>query len=278
MRRALPQRQRRTVGAWCFADHFGPDPDGRSGPPAIGPHPHCGLHTVTWLLEGELVHRDSLGSDQEIRPGQLNLMTAGHGVSHAEEAATSYRSGYHGVQLWVAQPETTRHGPAAFEHHAELPQVELDGALATVLVGGLVGMANAVSPARADTALVGADLRVRSGTTTVPLDSAFEHALVVLTGSVTVDGRSLDSGALGYLEPGRDQLELGASDVVRLLLLGGVPFESPVVMWWNFVGRSHEEMSAASRAWNVGSDRFGETDSSLARIPAPKTPWESGPS
>src|SRR3954466_5457778 len=133
VRRALPQRPRRTVGAWCFADHFGPSGP-RSGP-AIGPRPHIGLRTVTWLLEGELVHVDSLGSEQPIRPGQLNLMTAGHGVAHAEDAPGG--GGLHGIQLWIAQPEATRHGPPGFEHHAELPQVELGSGTATVLVGTL---------------------------------------------------------------------------------------------------------------------------------------------
>jgi redox-sensitive bicupin YhaK (pirin superfamily) len=201
-------------------------------------------------------------------------MTAGHGVSHAEEAPASYRGGYHGVQLWVAQPEVTRHGPAAFEHHPELPQLEVDRTLATVLVGELAGT---VSPARADTPLMGADLRVGSGATTLPLEAGHEHALVVLAGSLTVDGLPLAPGTLGYLEPGRDQLDLVATDEARLLLLGGVPFESSIVMWWNFVGRSHDEMVVATTAWNEASDRFGTTASSLARIPAPRTPWDPPP-
>src|SRR5262245_34899996 len=118
VRRALPRRQRRTVGAWCFADHFGPvavEGGGtRGGGIEIGPHPHTGLHTVTWLLEGGLLHRDSLGSEQPILPGQLNLMTAGHGVAHAEETPASLTArAQHGIQLWVAQPERTRHGPPA---------------------------------------------------------------------------------------------------------------------------------------------------------------------
>src|SRR4051794_7464822 len=150
VRRALPQRPRRTVGAWCFADHFGPSGP-RSGP-AIGPHPHIGLQTVTWLLEGELVHVDSLGSEQAIRPGQLNLMTAGHGVAHAEDVPSGGDSGMHGVQLWVAQPEETRHGEAAFEHHTELPRADLGSGLATVMLGEYAG---AASPARTDTPIVG---------------------------------------------------------------------------------------------------------------------------
>src|SRR5947209_4908276 len=135
VRRALPRRQRRTVGAWCFVDHMGPQQVTEAHGPDIGPHPHMGLHTVTWLVDGAVLHRDSLGSEQLIRPGQLNLMTAGHGVVHAEEAVDGYRGTLHGVQLWVAQPAATRDDGAAFEQHAELPVVEQGGAVATVLVG-----------------------------------------------------------------------------------------------------------------------------------------------
>src|ERR687897_3072291 len=120
VRRLLPQRPRRMVGAWCFVDVFGPDDVADRPGMQIGPHPHTGLQTVTWLVQGEVLHRDSLGSEQPIRPGQLNLMTAGHGVSHAEESPAGPPTHQHGIQLWVAQPEATRHGPAAFEHHAEL--------------------------------------------------------------------------------------------------------------------------------------------------------------
>src|SRR4051812_47074045 len=153
--RVLPRRPRRTVGAWCFVDQMGPGKVTAARGLDIGPHPHIGLQTVTWLLLGEVLHRDSLGSEQLIRPGQLNLMTAGSGVSHAEETAGVYEGEIHGLQLWVAQPEATRNGPPAFEHHAELPQTEIDRAVATVLAGDLDG---ASSPARRDTDHVGIDL------------------------------------------------------------------------------------------------------------------------
>ncbi len=153
VRRVLPQRPRRTVDSWCFVDHAGPVPVEPRAAFGIGPHPHMGLQTVTWLLAGELLHLDSLGSEQLIRPGQLNLMTAGHGVSHAEEEPA--RAGeVHAVQLWVAQPAGTRDGPAAFEHRAELPRLELDRAEGTVLVGDFAG---AASPARRDTEHVGSN-------------------------------------------------------------------------------------------------------------------------
>lgn len=267
VRRALPRRGRRTVGAWCFADHMGPaEADG----PGIGPHPHCGLHTVTWLVEGEMLHRDSLGTEQPIKPGQLNLMTAGNGVSHAEESTGAGSRRLHGVQLWVAQPDSTRNGAAAFEHHAALPHAEQPGGVATVLVGSLLG---AESPARVDTPLLGAELDLRGGVTTWPLDPAFEHALVVLDGAIGVDGRGVEPGSLAYLGQGRDEVAFDAVGPARALLLGGEPFGAEVVMWWNFVGRARDEMTDAWRSWQAADDRFGRVESRLARIPVGPPPW-----
>jgi redox-sensitive bicupin YhaK (pirin superfamily) len=261
--RALPVHNHRTIGAWCFLDHF----DGHVGM-TIGPHPHTGLQTVTWLFEGELLHTDSLGSEQRIRPGQLNLMSAGHGVAHAEDGRDATATG-RGVQLWVAQPGATRHGSAAFEHHAALPVVELPGATATVLVGSFAG---AQSAARTDTALVGADLVLR-GTTTLPLATQFEHGVVVVDGAVEIDGTAVTADQFGYLPTGTEQIEITARDGARALLLGGAPFESDIYMWWNFVLRDQAEAEAAYRDWEPGSDRFGEVKTDLARIPAPRPEW-----
>ena len=270
VRRALPRRARRTVGAWCFVDHMGPTTSDEAGGIDIGPHPHLGLQTVTWLVAGEILHRDSLGSEQLIRPGQLNLMTAGNGVSHAEEG-TSYRGEVHGVQLWVAQPEATRHGDAAFEHHAELPQVELDGAgAATVLVGALGGTA---SPARRDTDHVGVDLDLRVGTAVLPLLPTAEHALVVLSGAVEVDGTVVEPGHLAYLGLGRDELAVTALEATRALLVGGSPFEAEPLMWWNFVGRDRDEIVRAWEEWQDDDGRFGTVASQLDRIPVGPPPW-----
>ena len=261
VRRTLPRRQRRTVGAWCFADHFGP-----AEPPAsmqVGPHPHTGLHTVTWLIEGEILHRDSLGSEQLIRPGQLNLMTAGHGVSHAEEQTSGP---IHGAQLWVAQPEPTRDAAAAFEHHAELPALALGSAVATVLVGELAGVR---SPARADTPLLGVELAIDGGAAELPLMAGFEHALLVLDGEVWVDGTAVAPGVLAYLGRGREGVVIDAVRPARALLLGGDPFAEQIVMGWNFVGRSRAEVDQAGADWNAGHERFGTVASPLDRIPAP---------
>ena len=271
VQRVLPRRQRRTVGAWCFVDVFGPALVDERGGVDIGPHPHTGLHTVTYLTDGQVLHRDSLGSEQVIRPGQLNLMTAGNGVVHAEEPTGHYRGTLHGVQLWVAQPEATRHGEAAFAHLDALPQTEVGSALATVLVGELAG---ARSQARQDTPLVGADLQLQRGTTTVPLTPSYEHLLLVLDGTVRAEGRAVPSGTSVYLGTGHEQVELDAPDVARVLLLGGEPLGEELLMWWNFVGRSRDEIVQAARQWaGEDEDRFGRVRTELARVPAPPVPW-----
>jgi quercetin 2,3-dioxygenase len=273
VRRALPRRDRRTVGAWCFVDHMGPVSTTEGDGPAIGPHPHIGLQTVTWLHAGELLHRDSLGSEQVIRPGQLNLMTAGHGVVHAEEPTGAYQGPFEGVQLWVAQPGATRHAEAAFEHHAELPQAELDGGVATVLVGAFAG---AGSPARRDTDHLGVDLDLRVGRSTLPLEPGHEHALVLTSGAIEVDGHVVEPGHLAYLGAGRDELAVTAVTASRGLLLGGAPFPEALLMWWNFVARTQAEVLEAQRAWSDGADRFGVVASPLPRIEVGPPPWSFG--
>lgn len=271
VRRALPRRGRRTVGAWCFLDHMGPATVGEGGL-GVAPHPHIGLQTVTWLLEGEALHRDSLGTEQPIRPGQLNLMTAGDGVSHSEEGTGRYEGPLHGVQLWVAQPSATRSGAPAFEHHGELPRVELDNAVATVLVGHLDAD---TSPARRDTDHSGVDLDLRPGATTLPVPTDYEHAVVVLDGAVGIDDEVVEPGRLAYLGAGRDELILTAREPARVVLVGGVPFDEPIVMWWNFVARTQEEISAARDDWMAAHGRFGTVASPLARLEVGQPPWRT---
>jgi len=271
VRRVLPHRPRRTVGAWCFADHVGPVPVGEAGAVGIGPHPHMGLHTLTWVVAGALLHRDSLGSEQLIRPGQLNLMTAGHGVAHAEEDPGLDGGELHAVQLWVAQPEATRHGAPAFEHDADLPRFELPGARATVFVGACNGLE---SPARRDTEHVGVELVLERPGVLLPLRADDEHALVVLEGTVSVEGRAVEPGVLGYLGTGRSECRIDVADHARALLLGGVPFPEPVLMWWNFVARTRVEVSEARRQWSADDGRFGTVRSALGRIDVGPPPWE----
>lgn len=272
VQRFLPHRERRMVGAWCFVDHFGSD-DAASGPGlAIPPHPHTGLQTVSWLLAGEILHRDSLGSTQPVRPGQLNLMTAGRGIAHSERSPAGRPAGLHGVQLWIALPAGVRDGPPAFEHHAQLPVVVLPGMRASLLVGELAG---ARSPATVHTPLTGADVALDAGASAaLPLQEAYEWAVVVLTGAVRVDGCPVPAQTLAYLGRDRGELTLDAAEPARLLLLGGEPFEEELVMWWNFVARSHEEIAQARADWAAGR-RFGpvvgDGDDPLPAPPMPMT-------
>jgi quercetin 2,3-dioxygenase len=256
--RVLPQRELPTVGAWCFLDAFGPH-DVRM---RVLPHPHTGLQTVTWPMAGEIRHRDSLGSDVVVRPGQLNLMTAGRGVSHSEFSVSD--GVLHGVQLWVALPADRAAMAPAFEQHVDLP---VFGGVATVFMGSL---GDVTSPATTHTPLVGADVAL-TGASVLPLRQEHEHAVLAVT-DLTVDGTALPKGRLLYLDPGRHELRLSAPDG-RALLLGGEPFPDNLVMWWNFVGRSHDEIAEARAAWEAADERFGVVSGhDGARIPSPGLP------
>jgi len=267
--RALPQRGRRTVGAWCFLDRFGPVDTTPQRTMTVGPHPHMGLHTVTWLLDGQVLHSDSLGNQQAIRPGQLNLMTAGHGIAHAEDARAEPRGRMDGVQLWVAQPEATRHGPPSFAHHGDLPQVELSAARATVLVGEFAGRR---SPARTDSPLVGVDIDGR-GQLDLPLETSFEHAIAVLHGGARLADAVAAPNQLMYLGTGRDGVHLDLMADARVLLLGGTPLTEEILMWWNFVARNRSEVEQAFAQWEAANERFGTVASTLDRIAAPRPFW-----
>jgi redox-sensitive bicupin YhaK (pirin superfamily) len=269
--RLLPVARRRTVGSWCFLDLGGPL-DAGAGEGGVGPHPHIGLQTVTWLFSGELVHVDGLGSEQVIRPGQLNLMTAGAGVCHAEEHPGA--GPIHLAQMWVALPEATRHGPAAFEHHSELPSVDVGGATAKVLLGRIAGVE---SPARRDTDHVGAELTLgRRVEVTVPLRPDYEHVVVPVDAPVLVSGpfpNRVDAGSLGHLPTGADEVRFATEEPTRLLLLGGVPFPDEVVMWWNYVARSRGEIQQAHRDWSSRSGRFPLPASGLEPVDVGPPPW-----
>lgn len=262
--RVIPQRGLPTVGAWCFLDSFGPN----TATMQVLPHPHTGLQTVTWPMAGEIRHRDSLGSDVLVRPGQLNLMTAGRGVSHSEFSMPS--EVLHGLQLWVALPEERANMAPAFEQHVSLPEYTAPGVTGTVFMGSWGGVS---SPATAYTPLVGADLTV-TGPATLPLRPDFEHAVLVVSGSLSVAGVSVPRGRLVYLGTGRTELVVSSSSPGRAVLLGGEPFPDELVMWWNFVGRDHDEIAAARADWEGGDPhRFGlVAGHGEERIPAPELP------
>jgi quercetin 2,3-dioxygenase len=273
VRRTLPQRQRSLVGAWCFADHYGPDDVGSTGGMDVPPHPHTGLQTVSWLFAGEVEHRDSGGVHAVVRPGELNLMTAGHGVAHSE-VSTPQTTTLHGVQLWVALPDRARDLPRGFDHYVP-PLVPLDGGSARVFLGSL---GSESSPVGTFTPLLGAEVVVdRRAEVVLTVDPGFEHGVLVDTGQVLLDDTGLARSELGYVGTGRDRLTLTnpADEPARLVVLGGEPFDEPLVMWWNFVGRSHEEIVAYREQWQAGSDRFGAVEGyvgSTQHLPAPALP------
>lgn len=272
VRRSLPNRYRRMVGAWCFADAYGPaDLTTRPGM-RVPPHPHIGLQTVSWLVRGEILHRDSLGNEQYVRPGELNLMTAGRGIAHSEETPADHTPILHGVQLWVALPDAHRDGPAGFAHHADLPRLPLPGGEATVLMGKV---GDAESPARAYTPLVGAEIALREADgVRMPLDPAYEHAVLALDAPLTVAGETISAGAMLYLGRDRTEVHVRSASPGHALLIGGEPFEEPLVMWWNLVARTHEEIVAARTAWeDAPGSRYGEVHGyDGARLHAPALP------
>jgi redox-sensitive bicupin YhaK (pirin superfamily) len=256
------------VGPWCFFDSYGPLSFAAGKPMDVAPHPHIGLQTVSWLLEGEVVHHDSLGLAATAVPGVLNLMTAGRGIAHAEETPAKNAGRLRGVQLWVALPEASRAEAPAFASHRDLPRVELDGGTATLLTGSLAG---ARSPARTFSPILGADVLGAAGERlALPLDPDFEHALVPLAGETLLDAQPLAVDTLYYLGCGRRELVLeSGSRPLRALLLGGAPFDETILMWWNFVARTTEEIVSAREDWQAGR-RFGDVHAYAgARTPAP---------
>jgi hypothetical protein len=247
VRRTLPQRQRSLIGGWCFADHYGPDRVGESGGMRVPPHPHTQLQTVSWLFAGEVEHRDSAGHHVLVRPGELNLMTAGRGISHSE-VSTAASTVLHGAQLWVALPSAARFTEPGFRHYVPEP-VPGAGFTARVFIGSLLGSS---SPVTGYSPLLGAELSLEPGALArLPVRRGFEHGVLVDSGAVTMNGAPLVSGQLGYAAPGPATLELraGGAAAARVLLLGGEPLGERIVMWWNFIGRSHDEIAAYRAAW-----------------------------
>jgi quercetin 2,3-dioxygenase len=268
IRRTLPHRRIRTIGAWCFLDHYGPTP--QVDAMSISAHPHTGLQTVSWLFSGEIEHCDSLGSQQRIRPGELNIMTSGHGIAHSERSIAESGE-LHGVQLWVVLPKQHANTTPMFHHHAGLPRFDIDGAQATLICGrfgdhdaGVTIFSN----------MVGIELHLtQEQTTTVPLEPHFEYGVHVAKGTVHVRGETMKTGELLYLEAGSTEIDIRADDDATVVLLGGEPFGEDIIMWWNFIGRSHDEIEHMRAEWNAATDRFPAfADNIGGRITAPELP------
>jgi redox-sensitive bicupin YhaK (pirin superfamily) len=263
VRRTLPLKQRSLIGAWCFADHYGPDRVAGSGGMDVAPHPHTGLQTVSWLFAGEIEHRDSLGSHAMVRPGELNLMTAGRGISHSE-VSTPDTDVLHGVQLWLALPEAARSTEPAFEH--VVPEDARDGDVrCRVFIGTWLGLS---SPATVHTPLLGAELVLQpGGAVELPLEGEFEHGVLVDSGSVTVNDAPVGRAAMAYLPPGTATLRLtcGASPG-RVVVLGGTPLNEEIVMWWNFIGRTHDEVVEFRSEWQAEIAAFADDAPAATRF------------
>jgi redox-sensitive bicupin YhaK (pirin superfamily) len=266
--RVLPIRERRMVGPWCFLDRFGPLTFADDTPMNVAPHPHIGLQTVTWLFDGEVLHDDSLGSEAVGRPGGVNVMTAGHGIAHAEQTPRANSGQLNGAQLWVALPDATRNGPASFSAVAHVPERESTGGIIKVFSGALEDVR---SPAPHFSDLVGADVRVHPGhDLEVGLDAGFEHAALLVDGDCTIDGQDIEMRKLYYLGTQRDSVTFGSRAGGRLLFLGGPPFPEAILMWWNFVARTPEEITVARNDWQA-KRRFGEVEAyNGPRLEAPE--------
>ncbi len=279
VRRTLPQRARSLIGAWCFVDHYGPDDVTAGTGMVVPPHPHTGLQTVSWLFAGEIEHRDSTGAHATVRPGELNLMTAGAGIQHSE-VSTPATTTLHGAQLWIALPEHARFSDARFEHYSPTP-FRLGAATVSVFLGALAGRTDqrSTSPVPTSTPLLGAQLDLPGGARLdLDLDVGFEHGILLDSGSVMVDSEPLAPDTLAFLSTGRRRVTIEASSPARILLIGGAPFGERIIMWWNFVGRTHEEVVAFRDEWQrrvehgIDDGRFGRIPDEAAPLPAPVMP------
>ena len=277
VRRTLPSRARSLVGGWCFLDHYGPDDVAATGGMAVPRHPHTALATVSWLFTGEIEHRDSTGAHAMVRPGELNLMTAGRGVSHSEFSTPS-TTVLHGVQLWFALPGHAVDSDPAFDHHVPEPTY-VPGGIARVFLGELFDVR---SPVVTHGALTGAEILLDADAeTVVEVPVGHEHAVLLDDGDVSIDGTALEQGELGYVGTGRERFTLTSRAGARLVLIGGEPLGEQIVMWWNFVGRSHDDVVAARERWMreigegvpEGEERFGPfPEGQPAALPAPALP------
>lgn len=269
--RTLPHKDLKKIGAWCFLDSYGPTSE--PGAMRVAAHPHTGLQTVTWLFSGTVIHNDSLGSRSTIQPGELNLMTAGHGIAHSELSLES-DAPLQGVQLWVVLPGSSRDRKPDFRHYRNLPRFSHDGAEITLFMGELLGRR---SEATTHSPIVGAQIQNSERESVIPINKDWEHGILAVTDQVHIDGIAMKKDQLLYFPPGKESFSFygnpESSDLETMIVIGGAPFEEKFVMWWNFIGRSHEEIVAMRNEWQYSSDRFPQfSDSIHQRIPAPELP------
>jgi redox-sensitive bicupin YhaK (pirin superfamily) len=273
VRRTLPNARKRMIGAWAFVDHFGPT--AQTNGMVVASHPHTGLQTATWMFEGNVEHRDSVGSVQNIAPGQLNLMTAGRGIAHSELSIADGEV-LHSMQLWIALPDSVRTMAPDFEHYGNLPKVKNGAISATVFAGALKGHEQAKAETKIFSPLVGAEFRLPAGSSAeIELDPVFEHGFLIASGDISVDGEPVALHSTEYFEPGISRVLLAnhSEDEAIVMLLGGEPFEEPIVMWWNFIERSHDEIVEVRAKWNNRDSGIPEfIDHIGGWTPAPELP------
>jgi len=250
--RVLPSATRRLVGPFIFFDHFGPAELAPGAAIDVRPHPHINLATVTYLFEGEMVHRDSLGSEQTIRPGAVNWMTAGRGIVHSERTPQALRRGgsrVHGLQLWVALPKHLEETEPTFRHYAaeSLPSLSHKGVSVRVLAGSAYG---ATSPVETSSSLFYVDAFMPKGTR-LELPQAQERAAYVVEGTVACEAERAEAGRMLVFTPGSAPV-LHAESNVRVALVGGAPLDGPRHVWWNFASSSKERIEVAKRDWREG--------------------------
>ncbi|MEQ9108812.1 MAG: pirin family protein [Limnobacter sp.] len=277
VKRALPSRHQRMVGAWCFLDHAGPVNFAPGKGMHVGAHPHTALQTFTWLIDGDVLHKDSLGNELIIRPGQVNLMTAGRGIVHTEDSVVN-GGRLHAAQLWIALPEELADCEPDFAHYPALPQWHSESIQFTLLAGTY---GEYQAPTAVHSPMLGMDLFSEAGgVATLQLNPEFEYGFLPLTGQVRIQEEIFDPDEFAYLPKGSSSLVMALSADSRVLLLGGVPFEKPVQMWWNFVGHSKEAIAQAQQDWEQGDSRFGDvrdqasTTDTATRLIAPAPPWK----
>ena len=268
VRRALPVAQRRTVGPFVFFDHFGPVALARAEDADVRPHPHIGLATVTWLFDGEILHRDSLGNVQSIRPGEVNWMVAGRGIVHSERAPGPARgapAGSHGLQVWVALPRAAEDTEPSFVHvpASDVPRHTHTGIELSIVAGDAYGLHSPVPVASRTLYAVGT--LAEGARLALPADH-IERALYVVEGAVELDGTPVPAGRLATVEPGAP-CAIHATGAARIAIFGGDPLDGPRFVWWNFVASERERIEAAKQRWR--DDRFGAIDGETERIPLP---------
>ncbi len=272
VRRTLPSKSRTMVGPFIFVDQFGPAHFDIGAGMDVRPHPHINLATVTYLFDGAIEHRDSLGTRATIRPGACNLMTAGRGIVHSERTPAAERatgSGISGMQTWLALPDGKEEIDAAFEHVAkeDLPLIEDGGVSARVIMGSLWGKA---SPITQHAATIYADILMNAGAA-IPIEAeADERAVLVALGDASLDGERLDRYSLYILKPGQ-AMTLRADTDARVMLLGGEAFTTPRHVWWNFVSSSRDRINQAKHDWKDGKFPLVPGDSEEF-IPIPAVP------